>query len=493
MTVIPYAEWRPDTAELNSAYTGDILNVFAADGSYIPARGLQSFGTALAARPLGAILSRQLNGTIRIFAGTTTKLWLFNNTTRAWDDVSKPATTYNATTSSPWSFAQFGNFVIAVNQNDDPQVYELGVSAQFRLLGGTPPRAGEVKVWGDFVALMQLTSNLDRVQWSGLNNCEFWTPGTNNSDYQTFPDGGIVQSSTEATNPIIVQERAIRRGTFVPGSTVIFTFQKIHDLRGAKSARGVAARGAYAFYPDEGGFFQMGPDGSITPIGSEKIDRTIFGRMAVADIANIYGAVDPFFSRAYFAVSLTGSSYYDTILCHDWNLQRWTPIQAQISLIIPAATTGYTLEGLDSVSASLDSLPFSLDSKVWQGGSPVMAAFDSSNTLCFFSGSTLEATITTQEMGDVSGGVVRTTSTYPVVDTSKALVSIGIRFRRNDPTTGAPAPVTWLPEQIPSSNTGRVRKNARARFHRYKVRIPAGTDWNHCQGIDVATAPAGER
>lgn len=486
MTVIPFAEYRPDVAELNSTYSVDILNVLPASASYIPAKGLQSFGTALAARPLGAILARQLNGTIRIFSGTAAKLWLFNNTTLAWDDVSKPATTYNATITSPWSFAQFGNFVIAVNQNDDPMVYEMGVSAAFRSLAGSPPRAGVVKVWGDFVALMQLTSNLDRVQWSGLNDCEFWTPGSNNSDFQTFPDGGVVQGSTEATNPVIVQERAIRRGTFVPGSVEIFTFQKIHDLRGAKSALSVTARGEYAFYADEGGFFQLGPDGSVTPIGFEKVDKTIFGRMAVSDIASIYGAVDPFFSRAYFAVSLSGSAYYDTVFTYDFNLLQWAPIQAQISLIIPAATVGYTLEGLDAVSASLDALPFSLDSKVWQGGAPVMAVFNNANQLCFFSGDNLESTITTQEIGDVSGGVVRTTSTYPVIDTSNVFVSIGIRFRRSDTTT-------WLPEQIPSTNTGRVRKNARARFHRYKMRVPAATNWTHAQAIDVTAAPAGER
>lgn len=115
-----------------------------------------------------------------------------------------------------------------------------------------------------------------------------------------------------------------------------------------------------------------------------------------------------------------------------------------------------------------------------------MSAFNLNNELCFFSGANAEATVTTQEMGDVSGGVVRTTSTYPVVDTDQVFVSYGLRFRRTDT-------VTWLPEQIPSSNTGRVRKNGRARFLRYKMRIPAGTDWHHIQALDAKTEPAGDR
>lgn len=486
MTVIPLAEWRPDVAELNSTFTAGLLNVLPADGSYMPFKSLQAYTAALSSMPLGFILARQLNGTIAMFSGTATKLWLLNNATLAWADVTKTAATYNASDDAPWSFAQFGSFIIAVNQNDDPQVYELGVDVRFRDLGGSPPRAGVVKVWGDFVGLMQLTSNLDRTQWSGLNDCEFWTPGSNNSDFQDFPDGGVVQGSTEATNPLIFQERAIRRATFVPGSVEIFTFQKIHDLRGAKSARSIAARGAYAFYTDEGGVFQIGPDGSLTPIGFEKVDRSFFGEMAAADIGRIYGAVDPFFNRLYLALSFAGTALYDTIAIYDWDLQRWSKAEANISVIAPAATVGYTLEGLDSVSASLDALPFSLDSKVWQGGAPVMAAFDSTHRLCFFSGQNMEATVTTQEMGDVSGGIVRTTSSYPVVDTDNVFVSVGLRFRRSDA-------VTWLPEQIPSANTGRVRKNGRARFHRFKVRIPANTDWQHIQAVDVNTAPAGER
>ncbi len=295
-----------------------------------------------------------------------------------------------------------------------------------------------------------------------------------------------MQGSTEATNPLIFQERAIRRGTFVPGSIEIFTFQKIHDLRGAKSAMSVCSRGAYAFYADEGGFFQIGPDGSLLTIGFEKVDKTVFGRLDVASISRIMGAVDPFFSRVYFSVDSTGTNKYDTTYVYDWNLQRWSLVMSPISMIFPAATVGYTLDGLDAISSSLDDLPFSLDSKVWQGGAPVMAVFDMNRQLSFFSGQNMEATVTTQETGDVAGGVVRTTSTYPVVDTDEVYVSIGLRLRRSDE-------VTWLTEQYPSFNTGRVRKTGRGRFMRYRMRIPAGAVWNYAQAIDIATQPAGER
>jgi hypothetical protein len=89
-------------------------------------------------------------------------------------------------------------------------------------------------------------------------------------------------------------------------------------------------------------------------------------------------------------------------------------------------------------------------------------------------------------MGDTAGQVMRVSESTPVVDTLTSFVSIGMRMRRSDN-------VTWLSEQQPSSNTGIVRKRARARFMRFKTRIPSGTVWHNFKGIDVPTNPAGLR
>lgn len=482
--LIHFAEYRPDVAALNSAYTADLANVLPADGSYIPAPSFASLTAALPDAPLGAFMARELNGTITVFAGTEDKLYRLDNTTLDWVDISDAS--YNANADAPWSFTQFGPYVVAVNLNDDPRVFELGVDTAFSVLAGSPPRAGIVRVWGDFLVLMKLTSNPDRVQWSGLNDITNWTPGTANSDYQTFPDGGVVQGSNEQTNPLIFQERAIRRATFVPGSVEIFTFQKIHDLRGAKSASSIAYRGSYAFYVDEGGFFQIAPDGSLGEIGFEKVNRTIFGAMSAADIARIKGTVDPFFSRVYWIINLDGAGTYDTMLVYDWNLTRWSLVRVSIQTVFPLATVGYTLDGLDDVSTSLDALPFSLDSKVWQGGAPILGAFSDNGKMGAFSGPSLEATITTGETGDTTGQMVRASQSYAVVDTDKVHVSYGVRLRRSDA-------VTWLPEQKPSANTGLVRKNVRTRFLRVKTRVDAGANWSHAQGVDVPVQPAGYR
>jgi hypothetical protein len=174
------------------------------------------------------------------------------------------------------------------------------------------------------------------------------------------------------------------------------------------------------------------------------------------------------------------------MLVYDWNLSKWTVLDVQVKQIFPLATIGYTLEGLDAIYASLEVVPFSLDSKAWQGGSPILGAFNASYQLGAFLGDNMEATIITQELGDTSGQIQRVTECYPVVDTLDLFVAIGGRMRRVEG-------LTWTEEQSPSYNTGKVRKRSRARFHRFKARIPAGTAWSHYQGVDVNLQPAGYR
>lgn len=487
--LVPYARWRPDVANLNSSFSPDVLNVLCSADGYIPFPKAAAFSNACAEAPVGGFTARNSAGQVVIFVGTATKLRMLNPTTLDWDDVSKTATTYAASDDERWRFAQYGNFVIAVNVNDAPQVYEIGVSTKFDNLAGSPPRARHIGVWGDFLVLGGLNGNENRVHWSGVNAITTWTPGVNNCDYQDFPDAGDVQGYTSMTNPFVLLQRGIWAGHFAPGSVEVFTFTKVHEKRGAAAAYSIASRGNFTFFAENGGLSQLNPDGSITQIGLEKIDRTVFGTISGPDLFGIVGEIDPFYNRYYLAVKMfSGSASFDTLIIYDWGVGEFTKISGPLGILFPLAsgTVGYTLEGLDAISASLDDLPFSLDSKVWQGGAPVMAAIDANKKLAFFSGANAEAMIATQEMGDTGGMMSRVSDPMPIVDTNAVLISIGSRNKRGDA-------IAWGPEGQQSSNTGIVRMKSRARFHTFRTRIPEAALWTSAQGVDVKTAPAGQR
>lgn len=142
---VSWGEFRADVASLNSSFTASISNVLPRGDGYGPFKDLVGFTSALASACRGYFCARKQDGTVSVFAGTSTKLYQLNNTTFAWADVSKGLTTYSALASSAhWQFAQFNNFVIAVQANTVPQVFDLTSSTEFADLGGSPPQAAYV-------------------------------------------------------------------------------------------------------------------------------------------------------------------------------------------------------------------------------------------------------------------------------------------------------------------------------------------------------------
>jgi Ubiquitin-activating enzyme E1 FCCH domain len=88
MSVIPFAEWRPDMPSL-SQWAREALNVVPAEESYRPLNGLAGVSNALAARCQGAAWFRGTAGATRMFAGDAARLYLLSNTT--WNDVTQLA------------------------------------------------------------------------------------------------------------------------------------------------------------------------------------------------------------------------------------------------------------------------------------------------------------------------------------------------------------------------------------------------------------------
>lgn len=607
---LPVAEYRPDVANTNSAYSGEILNVLPADGSVIPMPQLVLFTETLDEKPLAGFFARQIDNSVRIIVGTANNFRALNPTTLEWDYLSKVAadqvtngtfaadtdwskatgwtitggvarataaangatitqtqtltastvykvvytvsgysagsvqarfgggtavvgtartangtyteymtstgntnfgfivtgtttldidtvtvqalTIYAASDDEPWAFAQFGDFVVAVNANDDPQVFELGVSNEFEDLAGSPPRARIVQAVGPFLMLGNLTSNQNRVHWSGLEDIEEWTPGTNNCDFQDFPEGGQVVGITRSKDPLILMQKGVYRGMFMPGSREIFAFDKLQVELGAVSPRSIAANGEIAFFNDLGGFYQAGYDGSLARIGFEKVDKTIRAAVTSNDMTKVQGIIDPVYPRAYFFANDGTTTQFNIIHTYDWAMKQWAPIRVETVCPMIAATPGYTLDGIGALYPDLDALPFSLDSSFWQAGNPQIAAFqvdeDGGYRLGFFTGAPMEATVASQEMGDPNG-VKLVTGVFPVcdaVDASAVTVEIGARFRLAD------THVYTAPSGL-SSNTGWAHKKSRARFHKVRISIAEGASWNNLKGAEIKAIPAGSR
>jgi hypothetical protein len=376
-----------------------------------------------------------------------------------------------------WQFAQFGNLVFATQKNTVLQVYNLSSSSAFADCAGSPPQASYISVVGRFLVLSGLLSNPFRIHWSGLNDTTNWTSGVNSSDYQDFPDGGIVRGVAGGEFGTIFQDQAIRRMSYIPGSALIFQIERITQDQGLFAPYSIVSAGDVVYFHSAHGFHKIAPGGFPEQIGRERVDRTFFDDLDKAELRMFIGAYDPRSTRVFWAYKSTSGTtgLYDKILGYDTALDRWFPLSMTGEYILGMSQPGITLENLDAISASIDALGASLDSFA-VSTQPLIAQFNSDHKIGFFSGSNLEATLETGEQG-TDGRRIFVNGFRPVTDAATVYGSASYRERVS-------ATPTSLTEIAMNSRTGRCDLRRSTRYSRMKIRIPASTTWTYAAGVE---------
>lgn len=486
--LLPFAPFQPDIADYNGQTIKVATNVVPRLDGYGPFKDQVVYTSALAAACRGYFYARKSDGSIKVFAGTSTKLYLLNNTDFTWGDVSQGSGTYAAlTTSGQWQFAQFGNFVIAVQVNCAPQVYDLSSSTNFADLTGSPPQASYISVVGRFVVLTGLLTFPYRVQWSGLGDVTQWTSGANSSDFQDLPDGGICRGVAGGEFGALFQEATIRRMTFVPGSPLIFQIDRISQDLGLLAPYSLVSNGNLIFFYSGQGFQKIEVGSKPIAIGKERIDRTFLADYDSASMQLVIGSTEPESTRVYFAYKSTNGTtgQFDKILSYDFALDRWGgTISSAGEYMASLARPGLTLESLDSISGSIDALTFSLDD-VSNAAIAKLSAVNSSHKLCFYTGSNLEATIDTAEQTMDEQRRVRVKGLRPITDSANCYGSVSSRERIQDAAV-------YSTEQIVNAR-GLCPANVDTRLARGHIRIPAADTWTFAQGMDLQFSPVGKR
>jgi hypothetical protein len=356
MPLLSYGEWKPDLSDYEAATSQNVINVLPRGDGYGPFPSLTALSASLGSQCRGAFVAHKTDGSVTIFAATATDLFIMDNTIFAWNKVSKAGGPYSSVSSGDqWRFGQFNNLVIAVQANAPPQFYDVTTSTAFADLAGSPPQARYIDIVGRFVVLSGLLSNPYRVQWSGLNDVNgptSWTPGLNSADFQDLPDGGIVRGVAGGEAGIILQDSAIRRMTYVPGSPVIFQIERIAQDKGLFGPYSIIRAGERVFFFSTQGFHRIDPGGFPTPIGRERVDRTFFADLDRNNLQLFIGAADPRNSRVFWAYkSANGTAnQFDKILAYDWVLDRFTPIRISGEYLLQLSQPGITLEGLDALA-----------------------------------------------------------------------------------------------------------------------------------------------
>jgi hypothetical protein len=376
-----------------------------------------------------------------------------------------------------WQFAQFGNLVKATHENIVLQTYTLGTSSAFADNSGSPPQAAYISVVGRFIVLSGLLSNPFRIHWSGLNDTTQWTSGVNSSDFQDFPDGGIVRGVAGGEFGTVFQDQAIRRMSYIPGSPLIFQIERVTEGLGLFAPYSIVRSGSDVLFHSAQGFFKIAPGGIPEQIGRERVDRTFFDDLDKTELRMFIGCSDPRSTRAFWAYKSTSGAtgLYDRIIGYDKALDRWFPVEMTGEYLLGMSQPGITLESLDTLSGSIDALAATLDSFA-VSTQPLIAQFDSGHRLGFFSGANLEATLETAEQG-TDGRRIFVNGFRPVIDAPTVYGSASYRETVSDTPTS-------LPEIAKNTRTGKCDMRRSTRYSRMKTRVPASTLWTYAAGVE---------
>lgn len=468
---IAFTEWLPDQPTTTGALL-EANNVYPLTIGYAPFP-LSADYSAAASEDLNNVTAAKFELSTVLFAGGNTKLFKFNAGTLALDDVSKSG---GYSSSSRWSFVQFGNSVLAANNVNKIQSWTIGTSTAFADVSADAPVAKFITVVRDFVVAANISGTPNKLQWSDINDETDWTSGgASQADYQIIAEGGNITGITGGEFGLVLLERAIVRMSYI-GSPLFFQFDTISRNLGCSTAGSVTQYGAMTYFLADDGFYAC--DGTqLYNIGNDKVDEYFYENMAIAQQETISAAVDPV--RNIVVWNFPNTNGGRSLLIYNWLVKKWSTADTSLEYIVSLATSNVTLEGLD-VYGSLEAVPASLDDRAWAGGKFLFGGADGAK-IATFTGANSTASLTVGELEFGYNSVV--TLARPQVDNGSASVAIASRRELDDTITYSTA--------LSASSEGRVPLRSYGRYHRLKV-TPSGS-WSHAIGVDVEYTQNGGR
>lgn len=492
-----FAEWAPDVAPWNTDVALEASGVVPKEGGYGPL--LQPDNTASAAAGTvirGAFAARTASNSTKIFAFSATKAYEADSAGAAFTDRTNASGDYVLPTDEYWSSTQYGTNVVFANTADDVQAIAAAGGGAAADLGGTPPDSRFVAVIGDYLFLGNTANSPREIKNSGLNDATTWTLGTKSSSAQTFQDGGDIQGIVGfEQGGFVFQSEAVRRIDLVTDAR-IFVPHRIDGAHGTESPNSIVSHGGEVFYRSTTGFVRLGPDGSFTQIGKGKVDGWFRENVNLARPKAIIGALDVVSQRIFWLFptsSNSSSTTLDHLIIYDIDRDKWTHASCALTYLFRAAAPGATLAGVAALYATLAAMKAAnttFGADVWKGGAPGLAAFDSSNKLCFFTGAPMASSVQTSKFEPVPGmrGFVRG---YRLIgDAANATGRIAGCERPQDAINLSGAAMQSIDAQ------GRIPCRQSSRWMQIQIDTPAGTNWSNLVGVEFDpddVSPDGKR
>jgi hypothetical protein len=475
---------RPDL--LNGELEG-AENCVPYSDSYGPFPAPVPYSSSVGATVINAYSTKDLTGNVYTFLGTEGSLWKESST--AINNISRTASYTTSNDGALWEFETFGNTVVAANGADKLNFYEMGTSTTFLDMSASSsaPLARHIAIVKDFLVTGHQPNAENRIQWSRQNNVARYDVSQRyQSDFQPLPGTDqLIKRITGGDTGHILTNTSAWLMTYV-GSPIIFRFDEVAKNVGCQASGSVARYQGITFFLGTSGFHAFDGNQAV-PIGRDQVDETVLGELNKATLNKIRATVDPvnrLYLMAYPSIASTDGTC-NRIAIFSWDTGRWTLVTENTQTVFNHMTGGLTLEGLNAYG-TMETLAFSLDSSVWQGGLSALSCVGTDTRIARFEGDAKTAVITTGESQLVVDARAFVTSIRPLVQGNSS-TSISVEVGRRDRLIDT---VSWgASSAMNSSGHCPVRSNAR--YHRMRMTVAGGFD--RIMGSDLDFTKEGRR
>lgn len=403
--MITFSNFAPDLDHFTETIIVDCSNIIPSEKGYKAAPSEVDAGlSALAAACIGAVRAVKLDGSARVFAGTTTHL--YEDVSGTWTDRS--GATYTGTSSDKWRFAQYGDVTLAVNNADTIQWSSTGAFASITAC----PVAKHIITLKNFVIVANTNDGTsgetfgdqsDRWWCSALNDYTDWTPAVSTqctSGRLIDVPGEITALKPLGDYAVIYKESGMYLGRYV-GPPVVWSWINVSSEIGTVSSESVIDIGTAHFFLGKDDFYMF--DGSRPmPIGNA-VKNWFFSDMNATYRDRIQGAHDRNNSLVYWFYPSTDSTSgeINKAIIYNYKTNQWGLGTYDVEMVLETLLGGVTYGTLgDLYTTYADLTGITYGSSVFSADARAIAVFDSTHTLYSLTGSGKNSTIKTAIYGD---------------------------------------------------------------------------------------------
>lgn len=446
---VEFGAWTPDRDDQSDAGLTVARNVVPSEGRYRPFP--RFVPTGLRGGGLAAKAGHAPGDGPRIFSASASEIYR--------DGVSIA----DGLSSTAWDFAQWGGEMLAASPEEG--LHHAGIASGRMARESAAPPARLIARFGDFVMLGNVDGSPSRIHWSGINDRSAWDPDpVTQAGFQDLPvEHGAVTGLAWGEYPTVFQERAISRIAQV-GPPLTFAIDTLPVEKGCIAPGSLAqVAGATFFIAQDGPNIWNGQ--GARPIGEGRFRRWWREHVTPAQAATARTAVD----------------WEQGVILWQWNggglVYSWAEDRA--AEFAPGEDFPVMLGAPLSVDHAADG-----ERPSWGDGLASAAAVDGGGRFGTFSGEPYEGVMETGEIAPAADRRAYVSEVWPDVDAASAFIALGSRSRRQSDA------LTYGPEATVNAH-GMAPVRSDARWHRVRLRIPAGERWTHAKGVEVTARATG--